>query len=334
MTTPILQPQKVTQLLDSAFRLYRQNFLLFLGIIAVPLVPFILAETIIRGVFAPDVAADAAWEIPPMPTDPNDTAAMQEWMNAVSESSSADMGAIMEQAFVPMILLFVGLAVIRPIATGALTRAISERYLEREASVGGCYRYIFSILWRYLGAILAAGLVIMLPIIVASCAGAFAAAAGPAICLIVPVIIGAAVFTIMFALWFVFVSQVVVLERTGAIDALGRSRKLAKGNLLRILGMSLLILLLAAIFGWGVSFAVGLVLPYVTSTYTAQTVVSSVFSGVVDLLLSPLFAAAWILLYYDIRIRKEGFDLEMLASNLAGDAQTVPLAQPVPPPEQ
>jgi hypothetical protein len=150
----------------------------------------------------------------------------------------------------------------------------------------------------------------------------------------VPVIIGAVVFTIVFALWFVFVSQVVVLERTGAIEALGRSRKLAKGNLLRILGMSLLILLLAVIFGWGVSFAVGLVLPYVTSTYTAQTVLSSVFSGVVDLLLSPLFAAAWILLYYDIRIRKEGFDLEMLASNLAGDAQTAPLARPVPPPEQ
>jgi hypothetical protein len=41
-------------------------------------------------------------------------------------------------------------------------------------------------------------------------------------------------------------------------------------------------------------------------------VVSGVLSGLAGLLLYPLQAIAVTLLYYDLRIRKEGFDLEML----------------------
>jgi hypothetical protein len=38
--------------------------------------------------------------------------------------------------------------------------------------------------------------------------------------------------------------------------------------------------------------------------------------------LTPLAIIADILLYYDFRIRKEGFDLEMLNSSLAASAQS------------
>lgn len=35
--------------------------------------------------------------------------------------------------------------------------------------------------------------------------------------------------------------------------------------------------------------------------------------------LYPLFSVGGTLLYYDLRIRKEGFDLEMMAQDLAGE---------------
>ena len=51
--------------------------------------------------------------------------------------------------------------------------------------------------------------------------------------------------------------------------------------------------------------------------YTAVMAVNSLFSLAGQVLVMPISAAAFILLYYDLRIRKEGFDLEMLAKDLA-----------------
>jgi hypothetical protein len=41
-----------------------------------------------------------------------------------------------------------------------------------------------------------------------------------------------------------------------------------------------------------------------------------VLAAVTQLLLSPLYQAALVIAYYDLRVRKEGFDLEVLASSL------------------
>jgi hypothetical protein len=42
--------------------------------------------------------------------------------------------------------------------------------------------------------------------------------------------------------------------------------------------------------------------------------------NLVSLLLTPISAIAVTLLYYDFRIRKEGFDLEILSQSIAGPA--------------
>jgi hypothetical protein len=47
-------------------------------------------------------------------------------------------------------------------------------------------------------------------------------------------------------------------------------------------------------------------------------VITGVLSGLTGLLLYPLNAIAVTLLYYDLRIRKEAFDLEMMSRALAG----------------
>ena len=44
--------------------------------------------------------------------------------------------------------------------------------------------------------------------------------------------------------------------------------------------------------------------------------VSQVLGTVVDVVFAPVFALVSVLLYYDLRIRKEGFDLEILAQEM------------------
>jgi hypothetical protein len=43
-----------------------------------------------------------------------------------------------------------------------------------------------------------------------------------------------------------------------------------------------------------------------------------------DILLDPLFGIATTLIYYDVRIRKEGFDIEMMAGPPPAAVATVP----------
>ena len=60
--------------------------------------------------------------------------------------------------------------------------------------------------------------------------------------------------------------------------------------------------------------------------------ISSILDGVVSILLTPISAIAVTLLYYDFRIRKEGFDLEMLSQSIGGACNRGMIA--AVPPEQ
>jgi hypothetical protein len=50
--------------------------------------------------------------------------------------------------------------------------------------------------------------------------------------------------------------------------------------------------------------------------------VQQLVSIIPQILATPIGASAFILLYYDLRIRKEGFDLEMLARSMSSDTET------------
>jgi len=97
----------------------------------------------------------------------------------------------------------------------------------------------------------------------------------------------------------------VVLERLGPFKAFDRSGDLAKGvkwHILRALGIIALIWVVA---GFGGKM-VAVLIPNVPLQMTA--------AALTDMIVYPLFGIASTLIYYDIRIRKEGFDLEMMAS--------------------
>lgn len=103
---------------------------------------------------------------------------------------------------------------------------------------------------------------------------------------------------------FFAVRQVVVIENAGVNQALSRSSELtvgAKGHVLRTL-------LLAGALTLAVSFGAGLLMSIIPSV-----VVAFVVAAVLSVIIYPFLAITETLLYYDMRIRKEGFDVEYLA---------------------
>jgi hypothetical protein len=100
------------------------------------------------------------------------------------------------------------------------------------------------------------------------------------------------------------VVQVLVLENASLGGAISRSAKLSVGLKRHIVGTILLIGLVSAM----ISFGAGLLAELVGSA-----VLVNVVSTAANVVIYPLFALTETLLYYDARIRKEGFDVEYLA---------------------
>jgi hypothetical protein len=101
------------------------------------------------------------------------------------------------------------------------------------------------------------------------------------------------------------------LSRNRAIRQ--RSRELVRGHRGKVF------VIVAAIFLVQVLSQVGL--RSMTRFFigaAAVTSIAPILNGSVDIVISPMSSLAIILLYYDLRIRKEGFDLELLSREIGG----------------
>jgi uncharacterized membrane protein YraQ (UPF0718 family) len=93
-----------------------------------------------------------------------------------------------------------------------------------------------------------------------------------------------------------------------------RSWSLVRGFGWRILGIRILVGLITGIIsGLLVSL---LALAGAGLDVNGQLIVQQAASAVVGVFVGPVTYIAVTLLYYDVRIRKEGFDIEMLAQSL------------------
>jgi hypothetical protein len=116
----------------------------------------------------------------------------------------------------------------------------------------------------------------------------------------------------VIARWFA-VESVIVLEGKGPVEAFGRSTELSRGRKRHILNTLMLVGLIYFILSIGVSaFAV----------LFKSTVLALVISTAFTIVAFPVIGLTEMLLYYDMRIRGEGFDLEQMAGAL--DAPALP----------
>jgi len=172
-----------------------------------------------------------------------------------------------------------------PIVQVAVTYAIGEVYVGRRPTIGEALRFGVSILVPLAGTALLMYLAVGLGFLL----------------LLVP--------GLYLILAFLLVWQVMVLERVFGWAALRRSRQLMRGYLLRGFGVvlvsSFVILLLVG--------AVGFVLAFVPW-------LGPVGSGIAQAAGAAYGAAVGVALYFDIRCRKEAFEVEHLAQQVAARA--------------
>src|SRR5262249_41153494 len=114
--------------------------------------------------------------------------------------------------------------------------------------------------------------------------------------------------------FWIFIPQVIVLEGVTVGESLGRSWQLVSGSFWRVFGYGLLVFVAYLVVQVGITDAVALAL---SPLGVGGAIAGGLVSAAVSTLSLPFLFGAITLLYYDLRVRKEGFDLELLARDLS-----------------
>ncbi|HMB26684.1 MAG TPA: hypothetical protein VKS99_01205, partial [Blastocatellia bacterium] len=144
-------------------------------------------------------------------------------------------------------------------------------------------------------------------------------------------VVAAAAFAVSFLLMYgrvVYVPQILMVEGKGVFSSIGRSFSLASGQLRRIAAL----VLFWFYVGWSVLLLLFLPLGYISDWVNPFGAEQSPWYNIAwqtvtqlsEILLMPIFMIGCTLLYLDSRVRKEGFDVELVANRT--------LAQPPAPP--
>ena len=170
-------------------------------------------------------------------------------------------------------------------ASAATVVIASEAYMGREIAAADALRKVSGRFLSVWGAALIQGIMIGIGMLL----------------LIIPGIIAAA--------WTFAMQQAVMIEGRTAGDAFSRSRDLSRGNFKHILLTSVMIFAIV-IF---VMLGFGMVLAMVVESVRMSTLLINVAL----VALNPLAAVVGTVLYYDLRIRKEAFDVAVATEQLA-----------------
>ena len=274
-----LRPLSTGQLLDRAFRLYRQHFLVFLGIVALVQVPISVAQV-----------------------------ALNAQMLGVTGGGET-FGTI---GVISTVVIFVGSILFASLETGALTGAVADSYLGTPVSILGSYRRLGRKWLSILGALLLAGLIGMLLFL----------------WFLVPIVgwlsgLGILVFFEIAVIQ--LIPPIIVLERHTGSAAVRRGWDLSRKRFWPVVGFMLVLALLSTILVNGptllVVWLLRLMIPdAIGSTqgiFAVTALLPTAISAFFALVFQPLRLTAITLLYFDLRVRFEGFDLALLANSLA-----------------
>lgn len=286
MGTMDLRPLSLGELLDRTFTLYRRHFLLFVGISAIPYL-LVLALQLVS------VFVSAGERTPVHPP--------------VEQQFQAGSAATAGMAIGGLVIVGVVIATLVALllSQGATVLAVSEIYLGRIATIGDSFRRVRGEFWTLLGVAILSGL----------------ATGVASIFLIIPGIY------VLCRLAVAIPSA--VLEDLGPRDSLERSWGLTRENVGRILLIYLFsfILAIAASSLFEYPFTLLIVAARRDLAMVRMwTALMQMGGFAAQVLIAPIGTIATSLLYYDLRVRKEAFDLQMLMRPLGGPAPYNPNA--------
>jgi uncharacterized membrane protein len=274
-----LRPMTLGEVLDRTFNLYKNNFLLFAGITALPALALLVVQILNSWSQMDRLAAISAGRPGSVPS-PNVFA-------------GAFAGVFV---FALVYLLLIGYT------QAATVFAVSDLYLGRTPSIGGSYKRVGSKALRVLFILFLTGLIAIVGFIL----------------LVIP--------------GFILLCRTAVavpasmLEDTKSVRSLERSMQLTKGHAMQIFLIFLLV--------WVLSYVVAIVfqLPFTFVQMNALRAHQAVSFGMLllqhlagffsQILIGPIGTIAFSLMYYNLRVRKEAFDIQHLMASLGTNPAT------------
>jgi hypothetical protein len=176
------------------------------------------------------------------------------------------------------------------LVTGATVRVVSEAYLGRMPQFGDAMSFASSKFGVVFGARFMSGLLIGLA----------------TLALVIPGIIVGCGYSVA--------AETAALETGSSSDALRRSWELTKGFRSKALALGFVTICLILVL----YLTAGLLGGLLARVAGGENTVIAVLSALVSLTIYPLLTFVFTLFYYDLRVRKEAFDIEMLSQQMEG----------------
>jgi len=270
-------PRSFGQVLDGAFSIYTRRFVPLAKIAALVWIPLILALILID-----------LYRFADLPGVGNDSYFVGDTIRAL------DTTRIVVGSVLLAILYLIGFLLV----VGASLRAASQAYLgepvEVGASIRAAARRLGSMFW----------VVLLVAIFTGIPAALFF--------LFLP-----AILAIYLTIIWILALPALLLEDRRGFKALGRSSELVKDYWWRTLGIVIVIGIFTTIIGGLIPALIGSAFEGVSSdNFTLWVILTDIVSGIGFIITAPLWAATITVMYYDLCVRKEGFDMEMMVKQL------------------
>lgn len=303
----VLRPMSAGEVLDRAFVLYRSHFLFFAGIGALPALTFFIATLVFK--FAENIKPG--------------------WDGSVSNTAVAGL-LVVGYVLVFSVLGLSGVAM----ATGATVYAVSRLHLGYATTVRESYSKVIRFTGRILRIVLTVAVRMfgscLVMLVLLSFVAAYLVqwlvqirvlAANRLILQIIILVLtsgcvlGGVIWSLRVACKYSLAVPACVLENMPARPALKRSKFLAKGALFRIF----LLQLLVSFVGVPIFFVMQIPGMFIDSLNHGVPNLIMVFIGVLvaTAIAFPIGAVGTCLVYYDQRVKKEAFDLQIMMESLA-----------------
>jgi hypothetical protein len=301
---PQLRPLGIGDIVDRVFSMYRGRPLLFIALAAVPY----LALSLVLGGIAVGLGSQLAPLGPWLDSFAVRTPGQLPSLNITPAVANA-LGTFIVFGLVASLLSVLFLSV----EVGALVDAAAARYLGRETTVGSSFRAGL----RVAPKIIANGLLLFLSLV--ACWLLLFVVAGV---LNNALVVTLGIFAGLIGTVFVFVSWLVApvavtIEPIGPLHGVRRAWWLSSGHRWRILGLQILLFVLQVVLSTLISF---IFVATFISDASVRVVLQNIVNVVATVLWAPVQWGTLTILYFDLRVRKEAFDLQLAAEALPREA--------------
>lgn len=285
MSEIALRPLSFGEVLDTAFNLFKRNFKTAVAVSAVIMIPLAL----LGGAASAGLA-------------PGDLAILED-PDPAPEAVLGLLGSLMGAASIGALIQTFGSLLVQ----AATTRLYAESYRGSVLPMGDALRYGLRRLPAMLGVTIVSSVVAFVGLLLCIAPGVW-----------------------LYTAWAV-APAALIAEEIGPIRSLGRSFQLVKGSWWRTFGLLLVANILVTVLVSLVTAPLQIALGFGTAMSDPTAAFSggylaanTIISGVVTAVTVPFLAAVIVAIYFDLRVRKEGYDLERLIADLDTPAPPVP----------